>query len=286
MDCLEVMRAEEPRAGEGFYHVRIKPGEISRYVLLPGDPGRVPLIAELWDEGWEVSYHREFRVWSGRVGGRLISACSTGIGSPSASIAVEELARAGADTFIRVGSTGAIQPQVRVGDLVVSSAAMRLEGASRDYAPPEYPAAASYEVLLALIEAAESLGARYHVGVTATTDSFYLGQGRRGLRGYSWSRSERLIDDLRKMRVLNFDMETAAIYTIASVYGLRAGSVCAVFANRVTGEFEAVGERDAARVAVEAVKILQEWDELKGEEGKQRVYPSLLRNWRPGGNQG
>ncbi|MEM4648800.1 MAG: uridine phosphorylase [Nitrososphaerota archaeon] len=271
------MRAEEPRVGEAFYHVRVKPGEVSRYVLLPGDPERVPLIAELWDEAWEVSSHREFRLWNGRVNGRLISACSTGIGSASASIAVEELARAGADTFIRVGSTGAIQPHIDIGDLVISSAAIRLEGASMDYAPPEYPAAASYEVLLALIEAAESLNVRYHVGVTATTDSFYLGQGRRGFRGYVWSGVRELLNDLRAMRVLNFDMETSAIYAIASIYGLRAGSICAVFANRVRDEFGVAGERDAAKVAVEAVKILQEWDELKARWGKRFFHPSLLR---------
>ncbi len=271
------MKAEEPRFGEEFYHVRVKPGEVSRYVLLPGDPERVPLVAEFWDEAWEVSHHREFKLWSGRVNGRLISACSTGIGPASTSIAVEELTRTGADTFIRVGSTGAIQPHIELGDLVISSAALRLEGASMDYAPPEYPAAASYEVLLALIEAAESLNVTYHVGVTATTDSFYLGQGRKGFRSYVWSRTERLLEDLRRMGVLSFDMETSAIYTIASVYGLRAGSVCAVFANRVRDEFGIVGERDAVRVAVEAVKILQEWDELKIERGKSLFYPSLLK---------
>ncbi len=274
------MSAEEPRAGEAFYHVRVKQGDVARYVLLPGDPERVPLIAELWDEGWELSSHREFRVWSGRVNGRLISACSTGVGASSASIAVEELARAGSDTFIRVGSSGAIQPEINLGDLVISAAAVRLEGASRDYALPEYPACASYEVLLALIEAAESLNVRYHVGVTATTDSFYLGQGRRGCRGYEWSRSKRLIKDLKAMRVLNIEMETAAIYTLASLYGLRAGAVCAVFANRIRDEFEVVGEREAARVAVEAVKILQEWDELKAKQGKPLIYPSLLMEWK------
>jgi len=238
------------------------------------------VIAELWDEGREIAYHREFRVWSGKVNGRPISACSTGIGASSAAIAVEELARAGARTFIRVGSTGAIQSEIELGDLIISSAAVRLEGVSEEYAPLGYPAFADYEVLLALIEAAESLNVRYHVGVTATTDSFYLGQGRPGYRGYSWSYSENLMRDLRKMRVLNFEMETSAIFTIASIYGLRAGSVCAVFANRVKNEFKVIGEREAARVAVEAVRILQEWDELKRKAGKSRVYPSLIKTWR------
>jgi len=253
---------------------------VSGYVLLPGDPGRVPLIAELWDEGREIAYHREFRVWTGSVRGRPITACSTGIGASSAAIAVEELARAGAHTFIRVGSTGAIQPEIELGDLIISVAAVRLEGVSDEYAPPGYPAFADYEVLLALIEAAESLNVRYHVGVTATTDSFHLGQGRRGYRGYTWSYSERLIEDLRRMRVLSLEMETSAIFTLASIYGLRAGSICAVFANRVRGEFGVAGEREAARVAVEAIKIIQEWDELRRGLGKRRVYPSLIRAWR------
>jgi len=238
------------------------------------------MIAELWDEGREIAFHREFRVWSGKINGRSISACSTGIGASSAAIAVEELARAGAHTFIRVGSTGAIQPEIKLGDVIISAAAVRFEGVSSEYTFPEYPAFADYEVLLALIEAAETLNVRYHVGVTATTDSFYLGQGRSGYKGYSWSFSENIMEDLRKMKVLNFEMETSAIFTIASLYGLRAGSVCAVYANRIRNEFEVAGEREAARVAVEAVKILQEWDELKKKFNKPRIYPSLIKIWR------
>ena len=273
------MSAREPKSGEEFYHVRVKPGDISGYVLLPGDPGRVPIIAELWDEGWEVSFHREFRVWSGRIDGKPISACSTGIGCPSTAIAIEELARAGAHTFIRVGSTGAIQPEIELGDLIISVAAMKLEGTSLQYAPSTYPAYADYEVVLALIEAAESLNLRYHLGVTASTDSFYLGQSRPGFRGYEWSYSKHLLDDLRAMGILNFEMETSTLFTLASIYKLRAGSVCAVFANRVKDTFKVVGEREAAKTAVEAMKILQEWDELKERKGKKRIHPTLLKEW-------
>lgn len=259
--------------------MRVKPGEVAEYVLLPGDPGRVPVIAGFWDEAREISYHREFRVWAGRVGGRPVSACSTGIGAPSAAIAVEELARAGAKTFIRVGSTGAIQPGISLGDLIISLGAVRLEGTSAQYAVPGYPACADYEVVLALVEAAESIGARYHVGVTASTDSFYPGQGRPGLRGYRWSYSETLLRDLQAMGVMNLEMEAAAIFTIAGIYGLRAGAVCAVFANRVENTFGVEGEEDAAKTAVEAVKILYEWDEAKRSAGKRRLYPSLLKEW-------
>jgi len=273
------MSAKEPKAGEEFYHVRVKPGEVAEYVLLPGDPERVLKIAEFWDEGKEISYHREFRLWTGKVAGKPISACSTGIGAPSAAIAVEELARAGAKTFIRVGSTGAIQPGINLGDLIISTAAVRLEGTSSQYVLPGYPACADYEVILALVEAAESLGLTYHLGVTASTDSFYPGQSRPGFKGYWWSYSERLIKDLQAMGVLNFEMEASAIFTLAGIYGLRAGAVCAVFANRVEDTFGVKGEGDAAKTAVEAVKILSEWDDVKMSKGKRHIYPSLLKEW-------
>lgn len=270
------MRAEEPLADGRLYHLRIRPGEIAEYVLLPGDPERVVRIARLWDEGREVSYNREFRVWVGKITGKPISAVSTGIGSASAAIAVEEAARAGAKTFIRVGSTGSIKKGVELGDLIISSAAVRLDGATRSYVMDGYPAYADIEVTMALIEAAESLGVRYHVGLTASTDSFYPGQGRRGLRGYKWSYSEKILEDLKAMNVMNLDMETSTIFTLASLYGLRAGSVCAVFADRLEDRFEAKGEDDAIRTANEAVKILYEWDELKVSCGKKHFYPGLL----------
>jgi uridine phosphorylase len=271
------MSAAEPRIGGEFYHVRVKAGEIAEYVLLPGDPDRVLKIAKYWDEGREVSFHREFRVWTGIVNGKPISACSTGIGAPSTAIAIEELARAGCKTFIRVGSTGAIQKGIDLGDLIISTAAVRLEGTSRQYVIDGYPASADYEVVLALIQAAENLGFKYHLGISASTDSFYVGQGRKGFREYSWSYSEKILSDLQSMNVLNFEMESSIIFTLASIYGLRAGSVCAVFANRIEDKFGIVGEEDAIKTAIEAVKILYEWDELKNIHGKKYFYPTLLR---------
>jgi len=268
--------ASEPMSGSEFYHVRVRRGGVASYVLMPGDPDRVPKIARFWDRAEEVSFHREFRLWNGEIDGVKISACSTGIGSPSAVIALEELARAGASTFIRVGSCGAIQRGIEIGDIVITAAAVRLEGTSAQYAPPEYPAYASYEVLLALVEAAERLGVRYHVGVTASTDSFYPGQGRPGLGGYWWSYSKTILSDLSAMGVLNIEMEASAILTTASLYGLRSGAVCAVFANRVEDKFGVAGEEDAARVSTEAVKILAKWDEVKAKNGKRYFYTSLL----------
>ena len=272
------VRADAPDLGGGLqYHIRVKPGQVSRYVLLPGDPGRVPLIAGFWDEARHVASHREYTTYTGVYRGVPISATSTGIGSPSTAIAVEELLRVGADTFIRVGTTGGIQRYVGVGDLIISSAAVRLEGTSKQYVRPEYPAAASYEVVLALVEAAEQLGLRYHVGITASTDSFYLGQGRPGYRGYRQSWVDSLIPDLQAARVLNFEMEAAALFTLASIYGARAGCICAAVANRVTNEMMPdAGLRDAIRAANEAVRILAEWDEAKEKTGKRYFHPSLL----------
>jgi Uridine phosphorylase len=152
-----------------------------------------------------------------------------------------------------------------------------MEGTSRQYVRIEYPAVASYEVTIALIEAAEQLGYRYHVGITATTDSFYTGQGRLGMGGYWQSWMKDIVSDLRKARVVNFEMEAASIFTVAGVYGLRAGAVCAVYAQRVTGEFGVKGEKEAIDVANEAVKILKEWDEMKKSRGKRYFFPSLVR---------
>lgn len=273
----KIVSTERPAtAGKRQYHIACAPGEVARYVLLPGDPERVPKIAGLWDRAKKVAYHREYQTYTGKVGGVPISSTSTGIGCPSLAIGVEELAEVGADTFIRVGSCGSIQRDVRVGDVVISSAAVRLEGTSKQYVRVEYPAAANYEVLLALIEAAEKLGYRYHVGVTATTDSFYLGQGRPGLKGYTQSFAKSLVPDLQAARVLNFEMETAALLTVARVYGFRAGSVCAVFANRVTGKFgTGAGEMTSAEVATEAVKILARMDAVKKKRKKKHWHPGL-----------
>lgn len=253
--------ARRPKVGEKAYHLLLAPGEVPKYVLLPGDPGRVPLIAEMWDEKREVAKNREFVTWVGRYKGVPIAATSTGIGSGSTAIAVEELLYVGADTFIRVGTTGALRREIKLGDLIIGTAAVRWDGASRWYAPLEYPAVAHWVVVLALVKAAESLGVRFHVGIVASTDSFYVGQERPGHGGYMppWARG--LIETLRNLRVLSFEMESATIYTLASIYGARAGGVYAAIANRETDEFEPeVGVSDAVRVANEAVRILAEYD--------------------------
>ncbi|MEM4869210.1 MAG: uridine phosphorylase [Desulfurococcaceae archaeon] len=274
-----IKSASVPETDSGLqYHLMVKPGDVSKYVLLPGDPERVPIIAKYWDEYWHVATHREFVTYSGYYKGVFISATSTGIGAPSTAIAVEELARVGAEVFIRVGTTGALKKEIKVGDLIISTGAVRLEGTSKHYVIPEYPAVASYDVVLALIEAAETLGVRYHVGLTASSDSFYVGQERPGFKGYLPHHQKGLIEYLRNANVLNFEMEASVIFVLASIYGLRAGAVCAAIANRETDEFvPGAGVEDAIKVANEAVKIHSEWMNEALKMGLKYITPSVIR---------
>ncbi len=256
------------------YHIRCKPGDLASYLLVPGDPDRVPKIASLWDEAREIAYHREFRSFTGKYKGVYVSAISSGIGPSSMAIVVNEAANLGVKTFIRVGSTGAIQPYIDCGDLVISTACVRLDGTSNNYVTPEYPAVADFEVLLALIEAAESLGVNYHIGITATTSDFYAGQTR---IHPPISKAGNTLSAMRKARVLNFEMEAATLFVLSSLFGLRAGAICAVYANRITKEFKpGAGEKECIKVANEAVKILSEWDEEKQRKRKRWIYPKMI----------
>ncbi len=261
------------------YHIACGRGDLAEYLLVPGDPDRVPRIARFWDTAREVSSNREFRSFSGNYKGVPVSALSSGIGPACMSIAVNEASNVGVHTFIRVGSTGAIQRGIACGDVIISSAAVRLDCTSHCYIMPEYPAVANYEVLLALVEAAESLGIRnYHVGITATTADFYAGQNRPIQTG-NVPETSNLLPTLQKAGVLNLEMETATLYTLASLYGLRAGAVCAVYNNLITSEFKlGAGEETAIKIANEATKILSKWDAKKRKSNKSCFFPSLLKS--------
>jgi uridine phosphorylase len=258
------------------YHIACGNGDLAEYLLVPGDPDRVPKITRFWDFAKEVSYKREFRSFTGAYKGVPISALSSGIGPACMSIVVNEAACVGVHTFIRVGSTGAIQENIECGDIVISSAAVRLDCTSNCYIMPEYPAVANTEVLLALVEAAEKLGINnYHVGITATTPDFYAGQNR----PTKISQTSNLLPTLQKAGVLNIEMETATLFTLAGLHGLQAGSVCAVYANRCQNKFkEGAGEENAIKVANEAVRILNYWDKLKRKRNKRWFFPSLLQS--------
>jgi uridine phosphorylase len=266
--------AEDPQEGEQ-YHLEVTDGDVADSVLLPGDPGRVETILDCWDDGDVVADHREYRTATGTVDDAPISVTSTGIGSPGAAIAVEELARVGADTLIRVGSCGAIQPETDVGDLIITSGAVRQEGTSDEYIREDYPAVADHAVVAALAAAAEELGYDYHVGLTASTDSFYAGQSREGFEGFRGRDSEAKIEELKAANVLNFEMEASAILTLANIYGLRAGAVCTVYADRTTGEFQVTGEQRAAKTASRAVALLAEMDERVAESESSEWHARL-----------
>ncbi|MFB6126315.1 MAG: nucleoside phosphorylase [Halolamina sp.] len=257
------------------YHVALAPDDVADTALLPGDPERVEKVTALWDDHERRADHREYRTATGTYDGTPISVTSTGIGSPSAAIAVEELARVGVDTFVRVGSCGAIQPEMDVGDLVITRGAVRQEGTSDEYVREDYPAVADEEVVAALVAAAERLGYDYHVGLTMSADSFYAGQGRAGFEGFEAAGSDSLVAELQDANVKNIEMEAAAILTLAGVYGLRAGAVCSVYANRTTGEFRTEGESRAAETASLATALLARMDEVKAEAGADRWHAGL-----------
>ncbi|MHA1480630.1 MAG: uridine phosphorylase [Candidatus Thorarchaeota archaeon] len=261
--------AERPETSDRKqYHLEVKEGDIAPTVIIPGDPQRVEKISSLWDETRLVASHRQFVTHTGKYKGAPISACSTGIGGPGTAIVIEELANVGAKDFIRVGSTAALKEEIEIGDLIISTGGVRLDGTSKQYVMPEYPANPSYEVVMALVEAADSLGVNYHLGISASTDSFYLGQSRPGFGDYTQSHSEMLIRDMQKANVVNFEMEAATLFTLGNIYGFRTGAVCAVYANRVRNEFEVKGELDVIKCGNEAVKILADMDDEKRAKGK------------------
>ncbi|MFC7042175.1 nucleoside phosphorylase [Halonotius sp. GCM10025705] len=257
------------------YHLDVTADDVADSVLLPGNPDRLAKITDVWESATEVASHREYRTATGRYRETPISVTSTGIGGPSTGIAVEELARVDAETLIRVGSCGTVRSDIALGDLVITSGAMRGEGTSSEYIDETYPASADYEVVSALVAAAERLGHDYHVGVTLSTDSFYAGQARPGFEGYEAPGSDDLIETLKNANVANIEMEAATLLTLSNLYDLRAGAVCAVYANRETGEFATVGERKAAETASRAVALLAEMDAAKTAAGVDRWHPGL-----------
>lgn len=222
------------------YHLQVDSGDVAPYVLLPGDPGRVATIASLWDEARHVATNREYVTYTGVYKGAPISCTSTGIGAPSTAIAIEELARCGATTFFRVGTCGTFLDHVANGDMAIFDSAVRLDGASHGYAPPEYPAVADYSVIAASVAAAEKLGMRYHVGTTRSSDTFYARHPRPGSSfgdfWQSWWKDH--FEDLRRLNVLGAEMEASLIFVLARVWGLRAGGAAVVLDNvlSVSGE--------------------------------------------------
>lgn len=231
--------------------------------ILPGDPARVEKIANQMQGAVFLNSHREFTLYLAYLDNQPVVVCSTGIGGPSTSIAVEELSQLGVTTFLRVGTTGAIQPHIEVGDMVISTAAVRLDGASQHFAPLEFPAVADFDVVYALKTAALQQGAKVHLGVTASSDTFYPGQERydtstkRVIRRFQHSMLE-----WQQMGVMNYEMESATLFTQCASSGFRAGCIAGVLINRNNPQeipdmaVVAKAEQNAVKIVIAAARLL------------------------------
>lgn len=227
------------------YHIGCAPGDLAEYILLVGDPGRVQRVAQNFDSVRFENQHREFFSATGNYQGLELSVLSTGAGQGSTEVAVIEACQVTKNpTFIRCGSTGSIQPEPQLGDLIISSGSVRLDNTMSCYVDEGYPALASTDVVLALGLACKQTQARFHVGLTASAPGFYGAQGRE-VPGFSL-KNPGLPEKLAKMNIMNFEMESATIFVLSLLRGVRAGAICAVFANRRGDEFADQKMREAA----------------------------------------
>ena len=250
------------------YHIQVAQGEVGRYVIMPGDPKRCVKIAQYFDDPVLVADNREYVTYTGTLDGVKVSVTSTGIGGPSASIAMEELYRCGADTFIRIGTCGGMQTEVKSGDVVVATGAIRMEGTSREYAPIEFPAVADLAVTNALVAAAEKKGYPFHAGVVQCKDAFY-GQHEPETKPVSYELINKW-EAWKRLGCLASEMESAALFIVASSLGVRTGSCFLVVANqereKLGLENPVVHDTDMAiQVAVEAIRELIRKDAAAGK---------------------
>lgn len=246
------------------YHIQLKKGDVGRYVFLPGDPGRCEEIAQYFDNPKKMASNREYTTYTGTLLGEKVSVTSTGIGGPSTAIAVEELVAIGADTFIRVGTSGGMQPYEKPGELAICTAAIRDEGTSLQYMPIEFPAVADIEVVLALKEAAEKVGVGYYLGVAHSKDSFY-GQHEPERMPVA----AKLLERWKAWKMggaICSEMESATLFILGSMFRKRTGGIMLIGANQESndpnvGHVERLDELLAT--AIGAVKILIEQDRAK-----------------------
>ena len=241
------------------FHIHCARGDVGRYCILPGDPGRCEAIAAYFDDPVHVVQNREFNIWNGTLLGEKVTVCSTGIGGPSAAIAMEELAAVGADTFVRTGTCGGIALQVQSNDLVIATGAVRQEGTSREYAPLEFPAVPHFDVLTALVDAAKAMGHPWHAGVVQCKDSFY-GQHSPQRMPVSYELESKW-EAWKRLGVLASEMESAALLTVAAALGVRCGSAFHVIWNQERekaglDQKESEDVELSVRLSIEAVKLL------------------------------
>lgn len=243
------------------YHIRVKEGDVGKYVLLPGDPGRCESIANYFDNPKFVSFNREHKVYTGYISGEMVSVVSTGMGCPSTAIAVEELVKIGCHTFIRVGTSGAIQPHMEVGDIAIINAAIRDEGTSRQYLPIEYPAVADLDVINALVQASEKLDYTHYVGVSHTKDSFYseVEPERMPMASFLKDRWNQWVAG----GAICSEMEASIVFILAGIYRKRAGAVTMIIGSDMDTIARKHDPDGMIRVAVEALRILMTKDKDK-----------------------
>ena len=241
------------------YHTGIGPGDVGRYVILPGDPKRCEKIAEYFDNPVLIADSREYVTYTGTIEGEKVSVTSTGIGGPSAAIAIDELSKCGADTFIRVGTCGGMQEEVLGGDVVIATGAVRMEGTSREFAPIEYPAVADFGVTSALIEGAKKIGVRNHTGVVQCKDSFF-GQHEPEIMPVSYELEDKWQAWIR-MGCLASEMESAALFIAGGFLRVRVGTCLLVVANQERAKKGLPNDQVhdtsmAIKTAIEAIRIL------------------------------
>lgn len=273
-----VPRVSEDDGGRQ-YHIDLAPGEIADYILLPGDPDRTDRIAEMLDEVEVHRRHREFNSVTGTHRGQRLSVVATGIGADNVEIVMAEILAIaeGKPAFIRIGSSGVLREDIELGELIITTGAVRLEGTSGFYVDDGYPAVADYQVVAALVEAATRTGNRSHLGITATSPSFYAGQGR--AHPVLPPRFPDLADRMAAQGVLNFEMEASAVLVLAGLGGCRAGVVCTAFAQRTQGVAVVGAQKLAAEAAVidtglEALHVLAEMDEQLRRSGEKLWRPA------------
>lgn len=251
------------------YHIGLAPGEVAPYILLCGDTGRVHKVAGYFDEAGEPVSNREYTTITGKYKGIPISVMATGMGPDNTEMAIVELSNIIKNpTLIRVGTSGGLRKEIKNGDVVISSGAVRLENTSLSYVIEGYPSVAHHEVVLALLESARAEKARYHLGLTATAPGFYGAEGR--TTPVFKSRTPNLSEELDNMNVSNMEMEASTLFTMSTLAGYRAGAVCAIIAERHAGKFiDDEGMKkvqlDAIKVALGAVEVLAKMDALKGK---------------------
>ena len=251
------------QAREREFHLNMVKGDVGRYCILPGDPGRCEKIAAYFDNPQKVMFNREYMTYTGTLLGEKVSVVSTGIGGASASIAMEELIHLGADTFVRVGTCGGMALKVQSDDVVIATGAIRMEGTSKEYAPIEFPAVADFQVTTALVNAAKKLGKPWHAGVVQCKDSFY-GQHSPETMPISYELLNKW-EAWLKLGTLASEMESAALFTVAAARGVRCGSCFHVIWNQERekaglDQKESHDLQSAIEVGVEALKLLIEED--------------------------